>query len=238
MKRFFQSGVLLVASLLVAGAIAEGSVRIFAPHSRDHVVPAGMFDIDPELGWKLHPGSNVRHRTRYFDVPYSINSIGFRDRPRNVEQNDKRRRILVFGDSHIFGWGVTPEQRATGIVEARNPSLDIWNMGVPGYGLDQEVLSYERDGGSFGATDVVLFATWHTATRMMFSQIYRKPKPMFTVDSAGALVPTPVRSRTSARTDLVYRLLSPLYLPYFLELQVRRLGGGRRGRDVTPSLSP
>ena len=239
MKRVLQSGLLLFVALLVAGAIGEGLVRIFAPHARDHVVPAGMFEIDPKLGWKLHPGSKVRHRTRYYDVAYDINAMGFRDPPRSAVPPEGKRRVLAFGDSHIFGWGVSPDQKVTAVVEAHNPSLEVWDMGVPGYGLDQEILSYEQS-GRLEATDVVLFVTRHTISRTLVSRLFRKPKPRFTVNSSGGLVHVPVPRQSGALTDLFYRVFSPLYLPYFLDRKITRLvrRGGKRRADAGESVPP
>ena len=222
MRRILPSVLLLFAGISVALALAEGLVRIFAPHSRDHVVPAGMFEIDAVLGWKLHARSDVRHRTRYFDVRYSINSMGFRDPPRIAAMAKGKRRVLFFGDSQIFGWGVSPDQRTSALVEAGSPSTEAWNMGVPGYGLDQEILSYERNGGSLGATDVMFFVSTFTLRRTNDSYLYRKAKPKFTLDSTGNLLLTPIPAKASALTDLMYRVLSPFYLPYFVELQLKR----------------
>ena len=215
-------------------------VRIFAPHSRDQVVPAGMFTMDPGLGWKLNPGKQVRHHTRYFDVRYSINPMGFRDRPRTLA-SAMARRVLFFGDSQIFGWVVLAADRMSDVIETQNPSTEIWNMAVPGYGLDQELISYERDGGSLGATDVILFVSTFTISRTRSGFIFRKHKPRFMFDSIGGLVLVPPREGASARTDIVYRLLSPFYLPYFVDGQVkriRRLNKPRSpGRDETIPVS-
>ena len=67
--------------------------------------------------------------------------------------------------------------------------------------------------------------------------MFRKAKPQFVFDSTGALVLIPPGEVSSARTDVLYRLLSPLYLPYFLDGQVRhlrrRFRKHDRGRDPT-----
>lgn len=198
-------------------------VRIFAPHTRDLVIPAGLFEIEPNLGWKLRPATVKRHHTRSFDVVYHINSLGFRDPPRTVTRATDKRRVLFFGDSQIFGWGVAQNQRTSSFVEAAAPSLEVWNMAVPGYGLDQEIISYEMNGGSTGATDVIFFVSTHTLSRSRSSFIFNKDKPRFVVDSAGELELVPIRETSSTRASFVYRILSPLYLPYFVDQQIKRL---------------
>ena len=202
-------------------------VRIFAPHTRDGVVPGGMFEIDSQLGWKLKPAIERRHHTRSFDVVYSINSMGYRDPPRPAARAIDKRRVLLFGDSYVFGWGVAQDQRTSSFVEAAAPSTEVWNMAVPGYGLDQEILSYELNPGSLSATDVIFYVSTYTLARTQFSFIFKKNKPRFVVDSAGQLELVPIRESSSTRVSVVYRILSPLYLPYFVNEQIRRV----KGRD-------
>jgi len=225
--KLLPSAVLLVAGITVALGLAEGMVRIFAPHIRDGVVPAGMFEIDSHLGWKLKPGIERRHHTRSFDVIYRINSMGFRDPPRTAARATDTRRVLLFGDSFIFGWGVAQDQRVSSFVEAAAPSTEVWNMAVPGYGLDQEILSYELNAGSLSATDVIFYVSTFTLSRTQSSFLFEKNKPRFVLDSAGKLEHVPIRQSSSTRVSVVYRILSPLYLPYFLNQQIKRM----KGRD-------
>ena len=223
MKRLFFSAVLIAAGLAVGLGIAEALVRLFAPHSRDHVVPAGMFAIDSALGWRLSPGAVARHRTRYFDVEYRINPSGFRDRARAAAKGDSVSRLLVFGDSQVFGWGVNVDERFSSVLEKRMPSVEAWNMAVPGYGFDQQILAYESMGSDIAADAVVFYASSATLSRMKFGFIFGKPKPKLVVDSAGTLRLVPPERRSAALTDGAYRLLSRFYLPYFLEAQIIRL---------------
>ncbi|MEO8575729.1 MAG: hypothetical protein ABI556_03475 [Gemmatimonadales bacterium] len=201
-----------------------------------------MFTIDPALGWKLSPGKVVRHRTRYFDMRYSINSMGFRDSLRKTANPLDKERVLLLGDSQIFGWGVPAGDRISNLIEAQHPSLEMWNMAVPGYGLDQEIISYDRNGGSLGATGLILFVSTNIISRTRSDFIFNKPKPKFTLDSAGGLVLASPKANVSAFTDVVYRLLSPFYLPYFVDTQLKRIRDGRRpqreGREATTPVGP
>jgi hypothetical protein len=222
-RKLLPSALLLLAGITIALALAEGMVRIFAPYTRDNVIPAGMFEIDSHLGWKLRPATERRHRTRSFDVVYRINSMGFRDPPRTAARATGKQRVLFFGDSQIFGWGVAQDQSTSSVIEAAVPSMEVWNMGVPGYGLDQEILSYERNGGSLNATDVIFYVSTLTLSRSQTSFIFDKQKPRFVVDSVGKLELVPIRESSSTRASIVYRILSPLYLPYFVKAQIKRL---------------
>jgi len=56
----------------------------------------------------FEPNSKARYQTIEFDYEVNINSLGLRDREIHIEKGDKFR-ILCFGDSWTFGWGVNVE---------------------------------------------------------------------------------------------------------------------------------
>jgi len=219
--------------------LAEGLVRIFYPHSRDHVIPGGLFEINDYLGWKLKAGKSVTHHSSYFDVAYSVNALRYRDKPRNLEKSGGTYRALLYGDSQVFGWGVSERQRFSNLLEEQKPSLELWNLGVPGYGFDQQILSYERDGQSFSADEVIFFVSQATLKRDRYDYIYDKPKPKFAIDQSGVLNIIPIAQEVQAWTSLLYRVLSPLYLPYFVKRQLAmlkdapRAASSRRGQEAS-----
>ena len=94
-KRHLSLLCLVLAGFCASLFLAEGLVRIFFPHSRDHVIPGGLFDIDDYLGWKLKPGESAAHHSTYFDVVYTINSLGMRDKPRNLSKNENVYRTIL-----------------------------------------------------------------------------------------------------------------------------------------------
>ena len=219
-------------SILASLALAEGLVRIFYPHVRDGVVPGRLFEIDQSLGWKLRPGASSVHASRYFRAEYAINDLGFRDGGRRLEKGDDvAHRVLLYGDSQAFGWGVPTQRRFSNLVEARLPGLEIWNLAVPGYGLDQELLSYEQSGDRFDADEALLLITVATLSRLPYGNIYRKNKPRFDLDSAGSARLVPIRGGANALVRLSYETLSVFSLPYFVERRLaaarRAVGGGR-----------
>ncbi len=222
-KRYLSLLCLVLAGFCISLFLAEVFVRIFFPHSRDHVIPGGLFDIDEHLGWKLKAEKSGNHHSRYFDVVYTINSFGFRDKPRNVLKDESIYRILLYGDSQIFGWGVPQDRRFPDLIENQKQHLEIWNLAVPGYSLDQEILSYERDGNSLNADEAIFFVSGATLERIRHNYIYKKYKPIFVTDESGALKLITIPKEKTATTSLLYKILSPMYLPYFLELHLDML---------------
>jgi hypothetical protein len=96
------------------------------------VISGHPFILDDELGWKLAPSKATTHHSRYFDTRYTTNSFGFRDKPRSTAKSDDAYRILLYGDSLIFGWGLNDGERFSDLIENERAGLEIWNLGVPG----------------------------------------------------------------------------------------------------------
>ena len=65
--------------------------------------------------------------------------------------------MLAFGDSFTFGEGVDYGKRFTDIPESDNTHLEIINFGVPGYGLDQELILFAREGLKYSPDYVIIF---------------------------------------------------------------------------------
>lgn len=237
MKKLFSNIALMLFGVFLALAFAEGAVRIFYPHARDHVIPSHFFVIDDNLGWTLAPSAKSAHTTRYFDVSYTTNSFGFRDKARSIAKRDDNYRVILYGDSLIFGWGVKDSERFSDLIEDEGSGIEIWNQGVPGWGLDQEVVLYEKEGEALNANAAMLFVGASTLSRIHTGYVYSKYKPMFIEQPDGSLRLVPVPKEKNAAVSFVYQLLSPFYLPYFLETKIAILqetarlygtGGGER----------
>ena len=131
--------------------------------------------------------------------------------------------MVLYGDSQTFGWGLNDGERFSDLVEKETKDLEIWNQSVPGYGLDQEILSYEKDRNSVYANEVILFVAKSTISRIRTGFIFSKYKPVFVRQPSGGLTLLPVPRGRNAMISVLYRVLSPFYLPYFLQTQVATL---------------
>ena len=219
--RYLTNAALVLLGVAVGLALAEAAVRVLDPHARDQAMPGGFFAMDTALGWRQLPDHTVTHRTPYFATTYTTNALGHRDREHGSAPPPGSRRVVVFGDSQIFGWGIPIGRRFTDLLQARSPALEVWNAAVMGYGFDQELLAYERSSGPWRPDIVVLFISPYTLERTKSGYLYRKYKPRFLLHGADSLEVVPPARTATTVTDLAYRLLSGWYLPYFVD---RRLG--------------
>ena len=119
--------------------------------------------VDEELGWVRAPNQGSFMVQRNFLVPslfkvrWRTNSRGMRDREYALEKNGKLR-ILALGDSETEGWGVEENQSYPNVLEDHFLNdVEVWNMGVAGYGTDMELLQIQRVISSYHP-DLVLLA--------------------------------------------------------------------------------
>src|SRR5262245_52829809 len=97
---------LLGASLLLGLLAVEGGLRLFGLDKQLVWVP------DTVLGWRHVPGAK-RHWVEEGDGRIVINSLGYRDRERQLDKPAGTFRIAVFGDSMTEGVQVNLEQTFT-----------------------------------------------------------------------------------------------------------------------------
>jgi hypothetical protein len=107
---------------------------------------------DPELGWRPIPNT-LAAATGARPITIRHNSLGLRDLEH--ERTD-RPTILFVGDSFVWGYDVEAEERFTDRLRGELPGNAIVNIGVPGYGTDQEYLLLQRVWDKFRPSAVVL----------------------------------------------------------------------------------
>ena len=134
---------LALVSVLVSFLLIEVALGVLG-YGRQRLVPqpAGFWRHDPRLGWHHTAGSEgVFDRSPVFRTRVRINDKGLRGRDYPYERVAGRRRILVLGDSFVFGYGVEQEEIFTTVLEGLLPATEVINAGVSGYGTDQDLLA-------------------------------------------------------------------------------------------------
>jgi hypothetical protein len=141
-----RAGVLLV-SVLVSSLLAEGALRLFFSHRLELIEDERslLYRFDSVLGWFPIPNS----RSHFFasrDITVINNSKGFR----GTEQvANEKPGVLFLGDSFVWGYDVEAEERFTEKLQAKHPEWNVLNLGVSGYGTDQEYLLLQKYVGEY-----------------------------------------------------------------------------------------
>ncbi|MGH7149044.1 MAG: SGNH/GDSL hydrolase family protein, partial [Planctomycetota bacterium] len=111
--------------------------------------PEGTGAFDAALGWTLRPGSRATGET--IDA---LGARGPREYPRRKPEGTLR--LLCYGDSFTFGAEVSDAEAWPALIEAARPGLEAINFGVGGYGTDQALLRFRRQGADLGADAVLI----------------------------------------------------------------------------------
>jgi hypothetical protein len=128
-------------SLLLAVLLVEVVLRLLYGNSHSRVDDERLsYRHDPELGW--FPVANSTKRiTGSRTITATHNSKGFRESER-IKEN--KPVALFLGDSFVWGYDVEASERFTEKLQARHPEWEIHNLGVSGYGTDQEYLLLQK----------------------------------------------------------------------------------------------
>lgn len=161
--------------------------------------------IDRDLGWVTIPGARARFT--------AVNQAGVRaNREYAAVPPPGVVRIAAFGDSFVHGDEVTTEEAWTTRLERTRPDLEVLNYGVGGYGIDQALLRYEREGRRLAPHVVLLGIITDDVLRGV--NVYRPffapktrqvlAKPRFVVGADGdlVLVPNPLPDAGAYRAFL------------------------------------
>lgn len=156
------------------------------PH-RDVVFSSGnpINRHDPELGWVPIPG--------HASDGIHVNSHGARGAEEYpLAKPPGEKRIVVVGDSFTFGEGVADDEVYAALLQRRIDGAKVINLGVLGYGTDQQYLRLRRDGFAFDPDLVILAFFGPNAERNVLS-FRDSAKPMFRLEGDGIrLVNVPV----------------------------------------------
>jgi hypothetical protein len=206
----------ILASLAIATCVlvgVEAATRIlgirFPAIAGSGEMDRGGWIYDRTKGWFHAPSSSGRS---YLGGPDNgdihINSLGLRGREIPIPKPPGVTRILVFGDSFVFGIGVDESHVFTARLEgllnrnrtANSSRYEVINMGVSGYSTDQELILFEELAPRLAADLVILVACDNDFEGNTQDFIYQRYyKPFFVLDTRGGVslenTPVPVLDR-------------------------------------------
>jgi len=177
-KRLARRALLALAGLALADQAAQWTVladgRLAGAHVAPHAPPlfteeqveeiallrrdptlaappgssASLFDA--ELGWAPRPGSRGR-RASYDEHGARRSLVPLADGPR-----PGLRRVVALGCSFTHGDEVGEGESWAALLSDEREDLEVANLGFGGYGLDQALLRWRRDGRPLAADEVWL----------------------------------------------------------------------------------
>jgi hypothetical protein len=187
--------------------------------------------FDSELGWRPLP--NVSKIGTVWGVarPASTNSRGWRDPERAYETKSAGvRRAVAVGDSFTFGTDVDDGERFTDKLAARMEHLEVLNVGVPGFGTDQELRLLETEALGYQPDVVILtICVFNDLDDISYERLYSWPKPHYSLDNGRLHLVKPIRT-----WDIRLRTSSYL-IEFFYQRFFGEVSRPRRAPDFAPS---
>lgn len=135
---------LIFCGVMLGLLFAEFTVRFLEKQKiieLDEQIISDTRIFSSSLGYINKPYSSRTHTLGEYKTTWNINKLGFRDFEYSLKKLPDSKRILVLGDSMVFGMGVESSQSFPKILETKiNQSsqssrlTEVLNMGILGYG--------------------------------------------------------------------------------------------------------
>jgi len=155
----------LIISLAFSLACAEIALQLFdrypPPDNPLRPTRPDLYQADELFGYRLWRSTVncYRYPPEAAEVVSLVsNSSGFRG-VRDLDEEDPRPRIVVLGDSMVFGSGVREEHRLTEVMEDLEPRWRVDNLAMTGWGVDLMIRALEHVGIDLDP-DVVVLAVY------------------------------------------------------------------------------
>jgi hypothetical protein len=129
-----------VAFVVASLGLLELTVRAWEP---DYLLRTRGPHVSSEsYGWRGRAGASMVLE----GAKVALNAHGYRGRELRPRRPAGSRRVLVIGDSIAFGLGVADDETFAHLLDARTNGFEVANLGVMGYGPEQELLVLLNEG--------------------------------------------------------------------------------------------
>jgi hypothetical protein len=143
-----------LGTLLAILVVLEVVLRTFWP--QEYMIPTYMYS-NQYVNWLFPNTTMVEEKPGRWKFTYVINSYGYRGKLVKPSNNYLKPNIVVLGDSYAFGEGVDEGAQYSAVLDRElNGQYDVINLGVPGWGLTQEIRRYFEFGILFNPKVVIL----------------------------------------------------------------------------------
>jgi hypothetical protein len=175
---------LAAAAVLLLVEVTLRAIGYAAPH---------WYQLDPLLGWKLHPHRHGWYVADGVKSPVHITPQGFRDREHPLDKADGMYRIAILGDEYseamavpltqTWWWQLPRELQRCGFQPDK--LVEVLNFGVGGYGTAQEYVLLETTAIRYQPDLVLLQFSPGDVIDNSAALTSERDRPFFVLDAHG-----------------------------------------------------
>ena len=145
-RKFLLSLVSIIFGLVAGGVLTEAALRI-GGYSPMYVNPLNAFhEGHPLTGYWGRPNFTGRFRRSEFDVIVAHDENGFRKQEYQQPEQKAGHKVMVFGDSFVWGWGVGQGRVFTDRMSQLMTDYRVMNFGLSASGTVQQFAIFEASG--------------------------------------------------------------------------------------------
>lgn len=144
-----------------------------------------------DLGWVCNKNKNIMFTNKKYkdlNIEYVINNQGFRDHKEydTTSIQITQTKVMLLGDSFIFGVYLAEQTNISSKLERKlGTKYVVYNMGIPGWGIDQMYLAYLKYSPIIMPQTVVLMFIEDDIPRVLesYRRVEGMNKPSFLLDN-------------------------------------------------------
>ena len=148
MKDFILGAISILVAIFVlaiGGEVAIRAVHFYSEHFSDQMNPRQL-RLDEKLGWLpasdyFYSGELLDEGGESYSVKLETDGVGYRKF--GDLKTDSKKKVLFLGDSYTYAMDVSNDKTYYGILE-NELEIEVFSMGVDGYGTLQEYLLVEK----------------------------------------------------------------------------------------------
>ena len=150
--------IIVVIALGGMGLVLEFAARIMLPNI--NILLTIITPVEDDRNYVLKPNASTVYRGLYeksaHETEWRINPQGLRTDSLIEDKADGVFRIVTYGDSETFGWSVPLENTWQRQMEKYDSSIQVVNMGIPGYNIESIATHVEKTLANLQA-DMVIY---------------------------------------------------------------------------------
>ncbi|MBN1406078.1 MAG: hypothetical protein JW946_06125 [Candidatus Omnitrophica bacterium] len=184
--------ILLVAAISISFLVLEGVFRICFPiystNTKNKHKNDDFNEYNSEYGWFHKRNFSTWIETQEYSTEVFINGKALRGKEYSYEKPKHTKRIVVLGDSFVFGSGVEDDEtfsyKLESLFKSNGKDIEVINMGVYGFGTDQEYLLLREEGIRYSPDVVIcLFFVGNDIENNSRGFEYSRNKPFFVFEN-------------------------------------------------------